>query len=332
MHFVVVAAFAAEALVIGQSADVNKILADMRAALGGEAKLATVKSLTATGRTSRVTGDTSSAPADFEMALEWPDKFVKKDTLAVIMDTVITRTSGFNGDGLIEAVDTPPQMGHGGMVIRQIGPGGSASFGGGNAPASPEQIAATRKAGLLANKQESARLTLGMFGASLGAYPVQFSYDGQADSPDGKADVLDVKGDGDFAVRFFVDAQTHLPLMLTWMAKEPLTMNTMSRPGGVQAGSSGNAMTILGGANGMTMTPEERDKMMKDFDENMKQAEANRKLVEYRVYYGDYRTVDGVKVPFRIQRSVGGKPTEELVLDKIRFNAKIDPKKFETVK
>jgi hypothetical protein len=93
-------------------------------------------------------------------------------------------------------------------------------------------------------------------------------------------------------------------------------------------------MTMIGGAgaDGKTMSPEERDKMLKDFDERIKQADAQRKLVEYRVYYGEYKAVDGVKVPYRIQRSIDGKPTEELVLDKIRFNPKIDPKKFEVAK
>jgi hypothetical protein len=280
-----------------------------------------------------VNGDTSSAPTDFEMALELPDKFVKKDTLAVIMDAVITRTSGFNGDGLIDIVDTPPQMGHG-MVVRQLAPGGgSATFGGASAAPTPEQTAAMRKANLLAAKQESARLTLGMFAASLGAYPVQFSYEGQADSPDGKADILGVTGDGDFAAKLFIDARTHMPLMLTWMAKEPLTSNAAGRSGGASAGGA-TTMTMIGGAgaDGKAMSPEERDKMLKDFDERIKQADAQRKLVEYRVYYGEYKAVDGVKVPYRIQRSIDGKPTEELVLDKIRFNPKIDPKKFEVAK
>ena len=34
---------------------------------------------------------------------------------------------------------------------------------------------------------------------------------------EGKADVLDVTGEGGFAARLFIDQKSHLPLMLTWM-------------------------------------------------------------------------------------------------------------------
>jgi hypothetical protein len=52
-------------------------------------------------------------------------------------------------------------------------------------------------------------------------------------------------------------------------------------------------------------------------------------MVEYRLYYGDYRDVDGIKVPFRLQRSIDGKPTEELTFDRVKINGKIDAKTFD---
>jgi hypothetical protein len=80
------------------------------------------------------------------------------------------------------------------------------------------------------------------------------------------------------------------------------------------------------------MTPEEREKMMKQLDEQMKEAEAKRRVVEYRLFYGDYRLIDGVQIPHRLQRSVDGKPTEEATFDKVKVNAKIDAKKFTVTK
>ena len=53
MNVLIVALVAGPALVLGQAGDVNKVLADMRAALGGDDKVAAVKSLTAVGRTAR---------------------------------------------------------------------------------------------------------------------------------------------------------------------------------------------------------------------------------------------------------------------------------------
>src|SRR4051794_22499351 len=92
---------AGAALVAGQTPDVNKILADARNALGGDTKVAGVKSLTASGRSTRVTAN-GSTPNDFEMAMELPDKFVTKQTLAMINGSAIARTSGFNGGSVIE--------------------------------------------------------------------------------------------------------------------------------------------------------------------------------------------------------------------------------------
>jgi len=53
---------------------------------------------------------------------------------------------------------------------------------------------------------------------------------------------------------------------------------------------------------------------------------------EYRMYYADFRDVNGVKWPFRIRRAVAGQTIEETTFDRIRINAKIDARKFETPK
>ena len=71
---------------------------------------------------------------------------------------------------------------------------------------------------------------------------------------------------------------------------------------------------------------------MKDLEARRKEAEAKRRTVEFRVYYADYQTVGGVQLPHRIQRSIDGKPTEEMVFDTIKVNPKIDAKKFQVAK
>ena len=56
------------------------------------------------------------------------------------------------------------------------------------------------------------------------------------------------------------------------------------------------------------------------------------KPADFRMYYGDFRDVDGLKFPFRIRRAIGSETIEETTLDRIRINAKIDPRKFEVSK
>ena len=180
-----------------------------------------------------------------------------------------------------------------------------------------------------------------MFAKSPAAYPLTMTFAGQAESPDGKADVIEVKGEGDFTARLFIDATTHLPLMLSWMAKEPLTMqrSVTSGPGGATAVTVGgggvprrHGRAARPGAPRPNMTPEEREKLLKQLEEQRKEAEAKRRVVEYRLFYGDYRAVDGVQVPHRLQRSVDGKPAEEITFEKVKVNAKIDAKKFTVTK
>ena len=336
-------ALAAGSMAGSQGRDVNEILAGARTALGGP-KLAAVKTLTAVGRTVRVLPNGTSAENEFEMALEVPDKYVMRSVLAAMGNMSVYRNSGFSGGQVIEEIDRPPSLAGGGMVVmRFAGPGGAMD---------PEKMTADEKAEfdqkrLVANKKEFAKLALGMFAASPAAYPVELADGGQAESPDGKADVIDVKGEGGFAAKLFIDAQTHLPLMLSWMDKEPITMTmgpggmvTMGGPGaGIAMGGGGTAVTRTerpagapGAPGGAPMTPEEREKMMKDVEARRKEAEAKARTVEYRVYYGDYKSVAGVQLPHRIQRAIDGKPTEEMVFDTFKVNAKIDAKKFQVTK
>ena len=53
---------------------------------------------------------------------------------------------------------------------------------------------------------------------------------------------------------------------------------------------------------------------------------------ESRLYFADYRDVDGLKLPFRLRRAVGADTTEETILDRFRINTKVDSRKFEVRK
>ncbi|PYQ80082.1 MAG: hypothetical protein DMG03_24180 [Acidobacteria bacterium] len=59
---------------------------------------------------------------------------------------------------------------------------------------------------------------------------------------------------------------------------------------------------------------------------------AQAKPTDYRMYYAEYRTVNGIKWPFRIRRAVAGDTIEETTFDRVSVNVKIDPRKFEAPK
>ncbi len=318
---------AAGAMVFAQSTDVSKVMADMRKALGGEQKLAAIKSLSATGKSQRATGETSMG-GDYEMMLELPDKYFTRQIVAQTPIGPVGMKAGFNGDGLIQEAEQPPQAA--GMRMTMISSGGTGPN------ATPEARAAAAKRQIANSREELARMALGMFGASVGGYALEYSYGGTAESPDGKADIVNVKGPGDFAGKLFVDQKSHLPLMFSWMAKEPLVMNTsMGRPGGpgaAQGGGNVQTFTMGGNGSGKPPTQEEQAKMMADLEARRQAAEANLKMVEYRMFYSDYQAVDGVQLPHHFQQAIAGNPSTEITIEKYKVNPKIDPKKFETVK
>jgi hypothetical protein len=141
-----------------------------------------------------------------------------------------------------------------------------------------------------------------MFAASFSSYPVNFSYVGQAEAPQGKADVLEAKAAPNFSIRLFINSETHLPIMVSWQ-------QAPGRAGGGRG--RGDAASAEGRGRGDAAPPAP---------------------VEHRIYYADYRDVDGLQWPFRLRRATGADTTEETTFDRFRINTKIDPRKFEVRK
>ena len=219
-------------------------------------------------------------------------------------------TSGFRGDELLQfpAPSPPPAR------------------AGGPPPPTAEQLAAAGRMRLNTVKQDFARLMLGMFAGSSPALPLTFTYVGKAEAPQGKADVLDVKGPagpGALAARLFINADTHLPIMLTWTAPAPPARGGQSPPrgGGPPAPSRDGAPPATAGQPppGSPAAPGEA-------------RGSQPSPPETRLYFGEYREVSGLQLPYRLRRALGPDTVEETTFDGYKVNAKIDPKKFEVRK
>ena len=267
------------------------VIAAAREALGGENKLAAVKTVVTTGRTRQVRGD-NLVPIEFEINIELPDKYVRKDEIPA-QESGPT-ISGFRGEELLQFP----------------APSGPPARAGGPPPPTAEQLAAAGRMRLNTVKQDFARLMLGMLTGSSPVLPLTFSYVGKAEAPQGKADVLDVKGPagpGALAARLFVNADTHLPIMLTWIAPTPPSRGGVPPAASASQGPSPPPGSAAASA-GQPFPPESR------------------------LYFGDYREVSGLQLPFRLRRALGPDTVEETTFDGYKINVKIDPKKFEVRK
>jgi hypothetical protein len=259
-------------------------------------------------------------PIEFEINIEMPDKYVRKDEVPA--EESQPTSTGFVGNEIVQFPLAPAGRG------RPSGPGPVADVPGGRGPApapTPEQLEAQRMARLTTAKQDFARLMLGLVPSSLETYPLQFGYAAQAAAPQGTADVLDVRGAGNFAARLFVASDTKLPIMVSWQA--PPTAVLVRTPGGAAPPSvPPGAVFVDAPAPPAGATPEAFAEYTKQVAALRQKAQAT--PVEYRIYYADYRDVDGVKLPFRLRRAIGADTTEETTFDRFRLNTKIDPRKF----
>ena len=78
------------------------VLNGAREALGGEKRIAAIKTIVASGQTRQLQGD-NLVPVEFEISIELPDKYVRTDEIPARESGPNSR--GFNGDGLIQSGD-----------------------------------------------------------------------------------------------------------------------------------------------------------------------------------------------------------------------------------
>ena len=288
------------------------ILAETRKAIGGR-KVDAVTSLSVQAATQRNVGSFQMT-SDVEMFVELPDKYVKSEVMSG-GPMPMTTVTGFNGQTPIKS-SGPGGIASGGAMIIRIGPG-PAGPSGGDKP-TPEQQQQIDDQLLRSARQEISRLMLGWFGSTHPSVDVQYSYAGDAESADGRASMIDVRNADGFRARLFVDQKTHLPLMVTYQGPQPRVI------------TSGGPRPAVDGESRRQMTDEERKKAQADaqkqLEELQKQPPA---MVEYALYFDDWREVDGIQFPYSLRRAVGGTTTEEWTVRKVRVNAKIDPKKFQ---
>ena len=257
----------------------EQFLAQARAALGGDTNLNRVHGLTATGTFQREMGDRQLS-GEIAIDLQLPDKMLRTESMRPMGDATIEMLQGVNGDQLLRHSRT---IGGGpGMMLRVAPPGGAD----GEAQALRNQRA------------DMARFALAFLLATTPAMPLEFTYGGEAEAEDGKADVINAKGPGSFEARLFFDKKSHRPVMLAYRGLAPrMIMQTRRGDGPPPTASAPDQMP----------PPE---------------------IVDIQLFLDDYRVVDGVLLPHHLSRSIGGKPAEEMTFKTIRINPVFKPEAF----
>lgn len=283
----------------------DAILGVARKALGAD-KLATLKGLTAKGKHRRSMGE-MQASGETDLDITFPTKYLRSQTDEIFGNT-ITLETGFDGD---EPVQRSNAVGGGPNVVFRVGgPGGP-----GGTPADP---AALKAAQLRAQRADFTRLMLGWFATAPAFMDATYSYTGEAESPDGRADVIEIRAKDGFVAQLFIDQQTHRPLMLAYKGAQPMVRVMRSGgpggPGGqVQHGQQSQHGQPEAGGSAQT-TPRRPEDAAREAA-----AQGPPPVVDMQWYFEDYRKVGDVWLPYRMSRSVNGQPNEEIEFDKIQI-------------
>lgn len=264
----------------------QQLLNQARVAIGGE-KLKTLQSLSMTGTYRRTLGDRELG-GEVAIELLLPDKMIRTETMSPVPSLELTRIEAVNGDKVW--FDQQSSGGGGGMVMIRR-PGSETPQG------QAQQQNAVRS--------EFARLTLGLLLNTPSSFPVEYTYTGEAEAPDGKAHVIDVKGPNNFAARLFLDQKTHRLLMMSYKGRQSRMVTRM--------------------VTGAPRNPEEMEKHAQEAEA----ASGQQPEVEFQVRYGAYRVVDGISLPHQLSKAVEGAVNEEWEMTKYKINPSLKPEKFE---
>jgi len=293
------------------------LLDGARTAIGGEQRLAGVRTLQVTGSFRRVVGD-SDTEGDFEVFIELPDKYLRSEKTgtpgqpstetiealvgAEVRDAVLGGGGGrggrgraiADGDGFAPADfgGDPDAGGLGDAGVAEAraaagpatGPGG-----GGGRGADSDALRQTRQADV------SRLLLMWLLRSEL-----PLAWVGIAESPDGSADVLEARYADGRPTRLFVEANTHMPLMMQWEAAPVQAGGARGRRGGGGRGGGGQDAGPTDGAGARQGGPPP--------------------TVTLQMTFFDHRAVNGIRLPYAITRGANGQTTERWTISRYRVN------------
>lgn len=302
-----------------------QVLAEAQKALGGADKLKAVQRLEVKGKSARQPQGNFTIEGNFEYAFELPDKFRHKEDIGM-QDTTIDMLQLLNG----QEVSTKTDMGAQGANLGNFDEGNRGRGGRGGrgndiarfltGGASSDDPAENRKA----IATQMARLAMLLLLNPLGE---EVAWIGVAESPDGRADVLEFKTPDGVATHLVIDEKTHMPLMLTWVGP---AQNFFNNRGGNQGGGRGGGGNFRGGGGGnfpQSQAPNpNQGNQGQILGQNQGQGRrgggnnAQPQQTNLQMHVSDYKTVSGIKFPHLLQGGANNETTEEFVIKNLRIN------------
>lgn len=161
---------------------------------------------------------------------------------------------------------------------------------------------------------QAARADLSLFALTwlftpLPSYPLEMSYEGEANTESERAYVIAIKGPDGFGAVLLLDRQTYRPVTLLYVMSSPLREEIVVSAVGF------NRRYIA-----QTFARARREAAMR--------AKPPRR-VEVRINFSDHRPVRGLMLPHKMTTLYDGRLATELEISGFALNGKVDAKKFE---
>ena len=329
MHFkrvgglsVLVAALATSIVTAGgqdAAAKAAAILAESRKAIGGDDKLAAIKTLEIKGTANRGATDVN-LQGDMTIVMELPGKYLRKESI-ILGNAGIDIVEGLNGSEAWEEQKFSGNMNFGddgggggnrGGGLRGAGAAGQNQNAAAGAAADPE---AAKKAQLATRQTEVSRIIL----ALLLTTDRPLRYIGQVASPQATAEAIEMTAPDGSPVRILVDSKSYLPLLLTWtgVPQDPIA---------ALAARSGFRGRGRGGRGGFQNNRQQPTPQQAAAD--AARADLLSQPTAIQMFLSDYKTVNGIKLPHLIVRQSRDQVTEEWVIKSYKFNPNLKADTF----
>jgi len=281
------------------------ILAEARKALGGDDKFKGVQRLEVKGKSARAQQQ-ATLQGEFEIQIEMPGKYRRKEDLG-LQDISIDIVQLVNGEEATQTANIGGAAGDIGGFNDGGGRDGGRGRGGRGNDIARFLTGSTSDDPAVQGKAIKAQMSR-MVMALLLSHPEPVAWIGVAESPDGRANVLEFTTPDGVATRLLLDEKSHLPLMMSWAG----TVQTFNRGGGNRGG---------GGRGNFPQDQQPNRGGNRGGGGVLQQA-------TLQMHLSDYKTVNGMKFPFLIQSGANEETTEELVVKTIKVNPSFKAEQF----
>jgi hypothetical protein len=273
------------------------IIAQARQAIGGDAAIKSVKSLTVVGNSTNsfvVDGAAKTEQGNVEINLQLPNQFSKtlkigRDTAGAEGGTVIEKdvkvfVRSIEGDSTDSAQNDSDGTKKRIVRIRKNDNQGTEILKEGAAPEAHKFLINrdVRVAGAGNHQQnELFRTTFALLLSAPEGLDVSYTYVGEGNVDNSSCDIIQAKVAGDSAVKLYIDKTSHLPLMLTYQGMKPMVFRYERDAARSDAGKDVRVMVRRSDAP----APE---------------------MQEFQLKFSDYRSVGGVQLPYKWTQTAGG--------------------------